>query len=314
MSITFINAFMFAQAAARRWRVRYNASQLPEGITGVSPDARTIAELMFMTSAGAGAQPGTGSAISSGTTGSTTEADAFDGNAATYANLGSADGVWIGFNFDTSQAPTHVSITARTSSHYQAPRSFFVDYSGDGGSTWTVARYLVAAIWTSGSTQVFDLSADGYASDDLSALDEVGGYRYYAIQNTGDSYQGLNPCFQTELVLKKSGSVISTAFHRNRGDGFAYTGSGPFDGVTADAYFSLAASGYVLVDLGYKRVVDQVGVTHRTFASGVQGLQTYDLLAGNSFDIGTMSVIKSVNDTLGSNPPGAGVTVLFSVP
>lgn len=287
---------------ATYWRVRSNC---PE--TGNGGDL-SIAELMFMTSAGAGAQPGTGTALESGHGGGFVAANAYDGNAATYwyAGTGSSTG-WLGFQFDASWPITHVSITTRDSgTYYQGPRTFFVEYSDDG-STWTVVGYFVAAPWSGSSTQVFDLST-GYASDDLSALDEVGGYRFWAFKNTGVSYQGGDPSYQVELVLKKSGVAIQTAYH-------AFTGPvQAFDGVTGDAYFGLANGSNFPIDFGYKRAVDQVGVTMRSSASGIQGMKTYELWAGDTdLNIANMTLITSVNDT-GANPPGANATPLFSVP
>jgi hypothetical protein len=271
-----------------------------------------------MTSAGAGVQPGTGTAISS----AGTAADAFDGNSATwwYAGFGATDNAWIGYNFDVDQEPTHLSLKARNDAGcYQSPRVFWVERSTDGGASWLPVRYIIAAPWTIGATQVFNLYSDGYASADLSALDEVGGYRYWAFEVTGDNYGGSYPCYQVELVLRKSGAAFQTAFHQHRQSGFNNLDIGrPCDGVASDEFFAMGSGAYLIVDFGYKRAVDQVGVTHRTFADGVQGLQTYNLLAANSFSGSTwtlaeMSVIKAVHDT-GANPPGPGASVLFSVP
>lgn len=314
--ITGIMAGLSVVVSAPRWRVRYIGTEKPDTLTGAGP-AKAIAELMFMTSAGAGAQPGSGTAITSSSAGSpNTETAAFDSDGTTYWLCGGSDAdTWLGYAFGANWPITHVSITVRASFQYQGPRSFLAEYSLDGGSSWILARYLTTPLWTSGATRVFALYADGYASQDLSAFDEVGGYRYYAIKNTGTNYAGTATCNQAELVLKKSGSAIQTTFHRNRSGGISYPGSGisyPFDGEASGNFFTLNSGSYVMIDFGYKRVVDQVGVTVRVgFAS--QSMKTYELYGGNTdMDITHMSLLKSVNDTGGT--PASGATVLFNVP
>jgi hypothetical protein len=318
-----INPYVFgggvvAPSSAEMWWIEILSSDQPESLSGGGD--KTVVEMRWMTSAGAGAQPGTGTAFSAGGVGGFVAANAFDANASTYFYATSVEPD-LGFDFDSAQSITHLSITVRNDGfHFQGPRAVRVYNSTDGGVTPNFVRYIVFATWTSGQTQVVDIWNDGYASENLSSLDEVGGHRYWAFEVTGDSYQGFYPCYQTELLFRKSGSNIATAYHRVRMTGLGSFDIGrPFDGTTGDNYFHMSAAGYVIVDFGYKRAIDQVGVTHRTFADGVQGLQTYDIHYADSFststwDIAEMTLFASINDTGGANPPGAGATVLFSVP
>lgn len=298
-----------ASGTATHWRVRSNC---PE--TGNGGDL-SIAELMFMTSAGAGAQPTTGTPIESGHGGAFVAANAYDGSAATiwYAGSGASTG-WLGYAFVTAQTITHVSITAQnTGAHYQSPRSFFVEYSTDSGASWIAACYCIASAWTSGATQVFEI-ATSYASNDLSTLDEPGGYRYWAIRATSPgAYTSTFPAYMTDMLLKASGFSIGQEFHALGQSGVGAVSARPFLGGSGDDYFSIsAANNYVMIDFGYKRVIDQAGILCRaTFP--YQSLRFYDVLAGNSsFAIGSMSVLRSVNDPGGT--PTGGTAPLFSVP
>ncbi|MES2994696.1 MAG: peptidoglycan-binding protein [Patescibacteria group bacterium] len=302
---------VYEATSAARWRVRVYGAQGLDGTTGAG--AHSIAELKFMTSAGAGAQPTTGTPISSNDGGGGAKANAFDGSNSTYWYDGANADSWLGYTFDSAVAITHVSMTSRDS-FYQTPKTFFVEYSTNGGSSWNTAAYIVSSNWTAAAqTKVVSL-ATAYPSNDLSALDEPGGYRYWAIKaKSPGSYAGSFNANQTDILLKRNGTSIGPDQHANRGLNATVVNSTPFNNVTGDNYWYFgAADQYVMVDFGYKRVVDQVGVLVRSgFPS--QALRYYEVWAGNSaFTLASMSLITTVDDNTGT--PTGGTAHLFSIP
>lgn len=306
--------------ATTLWAIHLYGTEQGDGVGGGGEF--TLSELRFLLGTGGGIQPGAGSPAASETIGDPGTYHVtflYDGDVNTKWHSNSA-GAWVGFNFSSPQQITAVSLRARNDEYFiQAARSFYVRNSSDGGATWTTVAYCVAAPWTQGMTQVFDLTA-ALPDEDQSHLDEVGGHQFYAIRNTGPAYDGGSSAIQNELFLGQSGENIGLQFQRMWYSGVSFTinptsSSTPFDNEPpSDQYFSIATNGYVLVDLGYKRTVDEVGVIMRQHNLGGQGLKQYELLAGDAMDIGSMTVIKTVNDIAGPNPPGANAVVKFSVP
>lgn len=291
-----------------RWWVKIRGAVLPGTLAGSAQ--QSIAELKFMTSAGAGANAGTGSTITpSGTW--VSASSAFDNDVTTFANSGTAE-CQIGFLFDTPKPITHISITARNNGNWnQVPSCFDVYYSNDGGVTPQLIRHIpVGGPWTTGETKVFDLSTNGYTSENLSALDEVGGYRYYAIKATGNSFGGSTSCNVAELLLKNGSTKIQTQMHRNRASPTISSSSSSFpcDGEVA-GFFALNNGSYVIIDMGYKRVITSFGYTARTSTFGTQAptkLELYGLTGSMANDaswtLAEMTLLKSVDDSASATP------------
>lgn len=291
-------------ANARYWRLLVRGNENVDG----QLNTIQIHELMFMTSAGAGAQPTTGTASASGTSGGSNVANAFDGNTGTTwaSDLSSSQlNKWIKFSFATAQTITHVSIRGNT---WAGPRSFYIQYSPDD-INWTTACFCRALPWNTNTLQVFAIASERLALD-YSDLDEVGGHRFWAIRvkATPNSYYNSTPITLTDFCLKKGGVINDSDFLRMEGTGISAISTMPFwvpRKNSTDDYFSISGVGtYIAMDYGNKRKFHSVGIKPRvTF--NYQGLCHFEVLAGDiDLNPSNMSVVATINDYGNSTPPG----------
>lgn len=102
----------------------------------------------------------------SGTSSAPTPYLAFDGSASTWWNSGGTptggSPEWLSYDFASSVSIASFSIQARNdgSLYLQSPLNFSLQFSTDGGATWTTAGAYTAAGWSSaGQTQSFNVPA-----------------------------------------------------------------------------------------------------------------------------------------------------------
>jgi hypothetical protein len=298
------------------WVIEIKGTQIPASLTNAGTPS--IADLKFMTSAGAGANAGSGALVTPSSTWSNAS-NVFDGNATSFG-FSSNPNPKIGFQFDAPQTITHLSITTRNDAFWwQAPKSINLYYSTDGGTTLTLYRHMpIEAAWSQGETKIVPIWG-GYASEDLSALDEAGGYRFYAIKNTGLSFAGATTCFVPELLLKASGLKIEYQAHRQRFSGMSVVTDAPADGSPEIGYTQMSQNSYLILDFGYKRVIEEFGYTARTTfnTQAPTKLELYGLTGAMANDaswtLAEMTLLKSVDDSA-SSPPASGADRTFSYP
>lgn len=260
------------------WMLEYVSPDYSTPNTATPTFQGGLEELKFMLSAGAGANAGPGVAIGDGPpSGGFQMSNAFDATTAAWVN--SAAPARIGYQFNQGQDITHLAITQRDLNSFDAPWTFLVKKGTSLGTLQTVGYYKAGASRWSGSreTRIIDLVADRLGlTTDLSALDEVGGHRYWAIKPTATFAGSSGDALQREFQLWKGGvNITAGKWHRQYLTGTSNGYVTPFDRGPGNYHFVTLPSGYVLVDLGYKRLPDQLKTMN--YAADTRMCKNFDL-------------------------------------